>query len=325
MTWLLTGGAGYIGAHVARAFAQSGFGVVVLDDLSTGIRGRLTPDTPFVPASVLDTDAVRLALREHAVTGVVHLAAKKAVGESVARPLHYWQENVGGIWSLLDAMLAEHVDQLVFASSAAVYGDSKADRVDEESEPLRPTNPYGETKVACERMIERVSSSTGLRWAALRAFNVTGTATPHLADRSGSNLVPLVFAASRTGNRPTVFGADYPTADGSCERDYVHVADVAEAHVAAARALAAGRNLNTVYNLGRGVGSSVKQVVQIVAEVTGTPNDYQVAPRRPGDPARLVALTHKANAELKWRSSQDLRDILESVATADADQRLARG
>jgi len=318
VSWLLTGGAGYIGAHVAQAFTQSGLDVVVLDDLSTGLRDRLAPDTAFVPADVLDTGAVRLALREYAVTGVVHLAAKKAVGESVARPLHYWHENVGGTRSVLDAMQAEHIDQLVFASSAAVYSNPVEDA--SSADPAWPANPYGKTKLVCEWMIQDVARATGMRWASLRTFNAAGATAPHLADRSESNRIPLVLSAITAGRRPKVFGADYPTADGSCERDYVHVADVARAHLVAARALAAGRAPNTTYDIGRGAAVSVKHVIQIVAEVSGTPIDYQVVERRPGDPARIVALDNKANADLPWRASHNLRDIIESAWIARGDR-----
>ncbi|MGZ4591985.1 MAG: NAD-dependent epimerase/dehydratase family protein, partial [Actinomycetes bacterium] len=187
MTWLLTGGAGYIGAHIVRAFQRADIPVVVLDDFSTGIRENVPADVPLVEASVADAPAVAAALREHAVTGVLHLAAKKAVGESVAKPLLYWDQNVGGMRSLLQTCVDEGVDRVLFSSSAAVYGTPPTDFVTEDT-PTAPMSPYGETKLAGEWMLRDLAAATPLRWAALRYFNVAGTGAPELADRSVSNL-----------------------------------------------------------------------------------------------------------------------------------------
>ncbi|RKS75681.1 UDP-glucose 4-epimerase [Motilibacter peucedani] len=310
-TWLLTGGAGYIGAHIVRALADAGLRAVVLDDLSTGVPARLAPDVPLVQANILDTDAVRAALREHSATGVVHLAAKKAAGESVEKPLLYWRENSEGTRSLLEAMDAEGVDKLVFSSSSSVYGEPETDEVDEDA-PTRPVSPYGETKLVSEWMIRDLGAASDLRWAALRYFNVAGAGAPELGDRGVFNLVPLVFEAISTGGRPKVFGDDYDTRDGSCIRDYIHVADLAEAHVAAAQKLTEGP-LRGAFNIGRGEGSTVKEVLATVREVTGIEFDYDVVGRRGGDPSKVVAVAAKAERELGWTAKRDLRDMVASA------------
>ena len=311
MTWLLTGGAGYIGSHVAAVLLRSGQDVVVLDDMTSGLRERVPEGVPLVETSVLDTDGVRAAIREHSVTGVVHLAARKAVGESVERPLHYYRENVGGLESLLRAMVAEDVDRMVFSSSAAVYGMPDVDLVTEDC-PTSPINPYGETKLAGEWLVRDVGVATGMRWISLRYFNVAGAESPRLRDTAGANLVPMVFRALDEGRAPQIFGDDYPTTDGSCIRDYVHVADLAEAHVAAAARLDGGPAA-AVYNVGTGSGSSVKEVLATVREVTGIDVEPFVAPRRAGDPARLVASAAAIEKDLDWTASRDLTDIVTSA------------
>ncbi|MGH8869505.1 MAG: UDP-glucose 4-epimerase GalE [Actinomycetes bacterium] len=311
MTWLLTGGAGYIGAHIVRAFGQVGMPLVVLDDLSTGHR-RLVPDgVPFVEASVRDADAVRAALTEHDVTGIVHLAAKKAVGESVERPLYYWRENVGGFETLLSVATDVGVRDVVLSSSAAVYGTPETAPVMEDV-PLTPESTYGETKLACEWMLRRVGAASGLRWSALRYFNVAGAGAPDLGDTSVTNLVPLVFTALSSGRRPQVFGDDYSTRDGTCVRDYIHVADLADAHVAAAQRLEAGP-CGEVYNVGRGEGVTVKEVLEVARSVTGEDFAYDVAPRRAGDPAACFADVSKIDHELGWTAGRDLEDMVRTA------------
>jgi UDP-glucose 4-epimerase len=311
MTWLLTGGAGYIGAHIVRAFRGVGLDVVVLDDLSTGIRENVPDDVAFIDASVEDATAVRKALREHSVTGVLHLAAKKAVGESVEQPLLYWGDNVGGTRAVLQACLDEGVDRVLFSSSAAVFGEPPVELVTEET-PAAPISPYGETKLVGEWMLRDVATATGLRWVALRYFNVAGAGAPELADRSVNNLVPMVFQRLTDGENPQLFGDDYPTRDGSCVRDYIHVVDLAEAHAAAARRLDDGP-LGEVYNVGRGEGVTVKEVLATVREVTGVDFAVDVVARRAGDAPSYFADATKIREQLGWTARLDLRDMVDSA------------
>jgi UDP-glucose 4-epimerase len=311
MTWLLTGGAGYIGAHILRAFQRAEVPVVVLDDLSSGIRENVPADVPFVLASVGDQKAVAGALREHGVTGVLHLAAKKAVGESVAKPLLYWDENVGGMRALLQACVDVGVDRTLFSSSAAVYGTPPTDLVTEDT-PTAPMSPYGESKLAGEWMLKDLATASGLRWAALRYFNVAGAGGPELGDRSVSNLVPLTFEALTAGRNPQLFGDDYDTRDGSCIRDYIHVVDLAEAHVAAARRLDE-QDTGELYNVGRGEGVTVKEVYETVRAVTGIDFTYDVVARRPGDPAAYFADPTKIENDLGWKAQLGLEDMVRSA------------
>ncbi len=311
MAWLLTGGAGYIGAHVLRALRDSGRAVVVLDDLSTGIAANVPSGVPFVRESIGAESAVRTAIREHGVTGVIHLAAKKAVAESVARPLHYWQHNVEPMRALLDVMLDEGVTRIVYSSSAAVYGTPPSELVTEDA-PLRPESPYGETKVAGEWMLAALARRRAMSYLSLRYFNVAGTATPELADRSVANLVPMVIQALAERRAPQVFGDDYPTRDGSCIRDYIHVVDLADAHVAAVAALEQGTP-SAVYNVGRGEGVTVKEVMRAMQDAVGREFAYEVSARRPGDPAAYAADASRIQSELGWGAHRDLGDMARSA------------
>lgn len=311
MTWLVTGGAGYIGAHVVRAMVRDGRAVVALDDLSTGARERVDPGAAFVEGTVLDGPLLARVLAEHEVTGVVHIAAKKQVGESVACPLLYWHENLSGLVSLLTACQQAGVEHVVFSSSAATYGLPDVDSVTEDT-PTRPLSPYGETKLVGEWVLRDCETAFGLRSMSLRYFNVAGCASPELGDVGVFNLIPMVFARLEAGERPRVFGADYPTPDGTCVRDYVHVADIADAHLAAARALEDGA-ASATYNIGRGEGSSVLDVLQVVAEVTGRDTTPEVVERRPGDPARIVATVDEIKSGLGFCAQHDLRDMVESA------------
>ena len=315
MTWLVTGGAGYIGAHVIRAMREDGSDVVVLDDLSTGDQQRVA-GVPFVHGSVLDREAVARVLRQHDVRGVVHLAAKKQVEESVRRPLYYYRENVEGLRVLLEEVTEAGVESFVFSSSAAVYGDVDVELVDEDTD-CRPVNPYGTTKLIGERMVADVAVATGLRWAALRYFNVAGTATPELTDRGASNLVPMVFQRLSAREAPRIFGDDYPTPDGTCIRDFIHVADIASAHVAAARGLSDGRVGALVTNIGRGEGVSVREMISTIREVTGTADEAWsepvAVPRRAGDPPRVVASADRIRRELGWTAQFGLQDMVASA------------
>ena len=282
MTWLLTGGAGYIGSHIACALRATGRDVVVLDDLSTGYAHRLPSAIPLIQTSVLNRKTVSQALLDHCITGVIHLAAKKSVSESVAQPDYYHEQNVVGLRRLLDAMHAADVTRLVFSSSAAVYGNATTNVIDETT-LTTPISPYGATKLTGERLVRWAGLDTGMRWLALRYFNVAGAGALHLGDTGIANLIPMAFQALDQGTRPQIFGADYPTPDGSCVRDYIHVADVADAHITAAQHLEQ-HHASSVYNIGRGVGVSLKEVLHMVRRTTGHSFEPEVVSRRPGDP-----------------------------------------
>ncbi|MFF5143471.1 UDP-glucose 4-epimerase GalE [Streptomyces sp. NPDC013157] len=312
MTWLITGGAGYIGAHVVRAMAEAGERTVVYDDLSTGIAERLPQDVPLVTGSTLDGEKVARVLAEHEVTGVVHLAAKKQVGESVDRPLHYYRENVEGLRVLLQAVTEARVPSFVFSSSAAVYGMPDVDLVTEET-PCVPMSPYGETKLAGEWLVRATGRATGLSTASLRYFNVAGAARPELADVGVYNLVPMVFEKLTEHAAPRIFGDDYATPDGTCIRDYIHVVDLAEAHVAAARALQAEPGRALTLNIGRGEGVSVREMIDRINAVTGYDLPAAVTARRPGDPARVVASADRITTELGWKAKHDVQDMIASA------------
>ena len=311
MTWLVTGGAGYIGAHVVRALVQDGAEVVVLDDLSTGDGSRVDPAAVFVEGSVLDRGLVRRVLREHGVTGLVHIAAKKQVGESMADPLLYYRENVEGLIALLDSCRDKGVGEVVFSSSAATYGLPDVELVDEDT-PGVPLSPYGESKLIGEWVLRHCERAYGMRAMNLRYFNVAGAATAELGDPEVLNLIPMVFERLTARERPKVFGDDYPTPDGTCVRDYVHVADIANAHLAAARALRSGAD-GATYNIGRGEGSSVLDVLRVVGEVTGRDTTPDVVARRPGDPARIVAAVDRIRDGLGFTASHDLTDMVSSA------------
>ncbi|MGW4873104.1 UDP-glucose 4-epimerase GalE [Streptomyces chartreusis] len=312
MSWLITGGAGYIGAHVVRAMTEAGERAVVYDDLSTGIADRVPDSVPLVVGSTLDRERVARAIAAHRITGVVHLAAKKQVGESVDLPLLYYRENVEGLRVLLEAVTAADVRSFVFSSSAAVYGMPDVDLVTEET-PCAPISPYGETKLAGEWLVRATGKATGLATASLRYFNVAGAATPELADTGVFNLVPMVFEKLTENAPPRIFGDDYPTPDGTCIRDYIHVVDLAEAHVAAARALQDSPGHDLTLNIGRGEGVSVREMIDRINAVTGYDRPPTVTPRRPGDPARVVASADRIATELDWKAKHDVQDMIASA------------
>ncbi|MHC3816637.1 UDP-glucose 4-epimerase GalE [Streptomyces sp. NBC_00341] len=314
MTWMVTGGAGYIGAHVVRAMVAGGQRVVVYDDLSTGSAEKVPAGVPLVTGSVLDRPALDAAIREHGVTGVVHIAGKKQVGESVERPLHYYRENVTGLEVLLESMVDAGVDRLVFSSSAAVYGMPDVTLVTEET-PCAPMSPYGETKLVGEWLIHAAARAHGLRCASLRYFNVAGAASPELADAGVFNLIPMVFERLEAGEAPRIFGDDYATPDGTCVRDYIHVEDIASAHLAAARRLEeAERGTDLTLNIGRGEGSSVREMVDRILKVTDNGDIApEVTARRPGDPARVVAAADRIRAELGWSARYGVDEMIDSA------------
>ncbi|MFF8352384.1 UDP-glucose 4-epimerase GalE [Streptomyces chartreusis] len=313
MTWLITGGAGYIGAHVARAMTGAGERVLVLDDLSAGYPARLPEDVPLVQGSSLDGDLLKRVFAEHSVTGVVHLAARKQVGESVAQPTRYYRENVGGLTTLLEAVAEAGIKRFLFSSSAAVYGNPDGDLITEDTE-CAPVNPYGETKLAGEWLVRAAGRAHGISTVCLRYFNVAGAASPELADTGVFNIVPMVFDRLTRGEAPRIFGDDYPTPDGTCVRDYIHVADLAEAHLAAARRLGepdAGGDLTV--NIGSGEGVSVRELITVIGEVSGDRRPAVVEPRRPGDAPRAVASAALAAEQLGWTARRGVREMVESA------------
>ncbi|WP_406276355.1 UDP-glucose 4-epimerase GalE [Streptomyces sp. NBC_00191] len=313
MTWLITGGAGYIGAHVARAMTVAGERVVVLDDVSSGVAERLPQEIPLVRGAVLDRELLDRTFAEHAVTGVVHLAAKKQVGQSVEQPLLYYRENVHGLTVLLDAVVEAGVKRFLFSSSAAVYGVPEVELIPESS-PCEPINPYGETKLAGEWLVRATGKAHSISTACLRYFNVAGSARPELADTGVFNIIPMFFDRITRGEAPRIFGADYPTPDGTCIRDYIHVADLADAHLAVARRLAEQNDAGDLtVNIGRGTGVSVRELADLVAEVTGDEAEPVIEPRRPGDAARAVASVDLITKELGWTASRGVREMVESA------------
>jgi UDP-glucose 4-epimerase len=312
MSWLVTGGAGYIGAHVVRALEEVDLDAVVIDDLSSGHREFVGAQTPFVEGTILDTDLLTRTCKEHAVEGVIHLAGFKYAGVSVQRPLHTYAQNVTGTVSLLDAMSQAGVEHMVFSSSAATFGTPDVDIVTEDT-PTAPESPYGESKLIGEWLLRDQAVATGLRHTSLRYFNVVGSGTDDLYDTSPHNLFPVVFEALLAGRTPRINGDDYDTPDGTCVRDYVHITDLALAHVVAARRLAAGDELAPVYNLGSGSGVSVRQIMDTVREVTGIDFTPEIGPRRPGDPARIVASGDLAARDLEWQMRHDLHDMVASA------------
>ncbi len=309
---LVTGGAGYIGSHACKALAAAGYAPVTLDNLVRGHRSAVRWG-PFVEGDLADSGLVRRVLREHRIAAVIHFAAYGYVGESMHEPGKYFANNFGNSVTLVEAMRAEGVEALVFSSTCATYGDPRWLPIDE-GHPQQPVNPYGESKLFVERMLARCDAAHGLRYAALRYFNAAG------ADEAGdlgedhepeTHLIPLAIEAAQ-GRRPhvSVFGTDYPTPDGTAVRDYVHVSDLAAAHVSALeRLLGGGESL--ALNLGTGHGHSVRQVIRMIEEVGGCKVPVIEAPRRPGDPPELVAASARAATMLGWRARHsDLRNIV---------------
>ena len=299
---LVTGGAGYIGSHTVRELRERGADVVVYDNLSTG-HVESIGDTPFVKGDLFDTELLCKTLREYNIDAVIHFAAYSLVGESMTNPAKYYHNNVAGTLALLDAMLAENVKYLVFSSSAATYGDCGDGLITEDS-PQNPTSVYGQTKLMMEQFMQDYDKAYGMKYVALRYFNAAGA---HLSGEIGeahnpeSHLIPLILQVPN-GKREqiNVFGEDYPTHDGTCIRDYIHVTDLADAHIKALEYLKNGGK-STYYNLGNGNGFSVKEVIDTVEKVVGAPIKRQIVDRRAGDPASLVASSEKIQKELGWK------------------------
>ena len=315
MSWMVTGGAGYIGAHVVRALGGAGLETVVIDDLSSGHANFVPDGVPFIQGTILDRDLLVETMRAHNVTGVIHVAGFKYAGVSVQRPLHTYEQNVTATAVLLSAMEECGVDRIVFSSSAAVYGTPPGEIVTEDT-PKNPQSPYGESKLIGEWLLRDQAVATGLRHTSLRYFNVVGSGDTAIYDTSPHNLFPMVFEALVDGRTPRINGDDYPTPDGTNVRDYIHVADLAWSHVVAAQRLDAGESVETAYNLGSGDGVSVKQIMTAIAAATGIPFEPQIAPRRDGDPARIVAEGDLAARDLDWQMRHSLDDMVVSAWTA---------
>ncbi|MEQ4715148.1 UDP-glucose 4-epimerase GalE [Nonomuraea sp. B19D2] len=305
MRLLVTGGAGYVGSVVAAQLIEAGHDVTVLDDLSTGHQDAVPEGARFVQKSITEAhDAL------DGMDAVLHFAAKSLVGESVQKPGLYWSNNLGGTLALLDAMRDKGVGRIVFSSTAATYGEPERSPI-EEDDPTRPTNPYGASKLAVDTALSAFAQVRGLGAVSLRYFNVAGAYGRYRERHTiETHLIPNVLKVA-TGERESVsvFGTDYPTSDGTCVRDYIHVADLARAHLLALEAIVPGEH--QIYNLGSGSGFSVQEVISVCREVTGHEIPAVIADRRPGDPAVLVASSARIQRELGWKAERpSLRDIV---------------
>ena len=313
MTILVTGGAGYIGSHTVRLLEELGRDVVVLDSLELGIKSRIGK-VPFVEGDIRDDRLIEKTVRKYDVTEVIHFAAYKAVGESMEQPLRYWSNNVGGTISLVRSLLASGVHRIVFSSSAGVYGNPDHVPVTEES-PTKPESVYAETKSTMERFLTSCDP-IGLRSVSLRYFNAAGASDDALIGEDwtySQNLIPRVMKAILGASGPLqVFGNDYPTPDGTCIRDYIHVVDLADAHVKALDYLATG-GTSLICNVGTGMGTSVLQVIEMAEQLSGHKVPFEFAPRRSGDPTTVYADPTLVRAILGWKATRDLREIVGSA------------
>jgi UDP-glucose 4-epimerase len=314
MAILVTGGAGYIGSVTTEYLRARGQGVVVLDNLSRGHRGAVAPEVPFYEGNVGDSELVARIAGEHEIDACVHFAALASVGESVAQPALYYANNVEQGVRLLGALVSAGVRRVVFSSTCATYGEPQRMPLDEEH-PQQPANPYGWSKLMTERIMADYDRAYGLRFVALRYFNAAGAAPGRGEHHEPeSHLIPLVLRAAQGGiQHVTVFGEDYPTPDGTCVRDYIHVEDLAEAHALSLEYLGAG-NPSTAVNLGNGLGYSVLEVIEAARRVTGKEIEVKVEGRRPGDPSHLVSDSARARGVLGWRPRHpDLAAIIGSA------------
>lgn len=314
MAVLVTGGTGYIGSHVVRLLVGRGDSVVVVDDMATGRPERIV-GVPVIKLDLTEPSAgtsLSAILADYEVKSVIHLAARKQVAESVKRAAWYYEQNVGGLSILLQAMQRAAVRRLVFSSSASVYGNPSGERISEDS-PLLPINPYGRTKLVGEWLIGDASNAGLLAATSLRYFNVAGASDPELGDTAILNLIPMVFDHIARGSQPLIFGDDYATPDGTCVRDFIHVADLADAHLLALDALDENLPGHTVYNVGTGVGASVREVVSLIAQRVGIRLSPRVTDRRKGDPANVVADHARITQDLGWSARRDISDMVDSA------------
>ena len=311
---LVTGGAGYIGAHVAAELLKSGYSIRIYDDFSNGLHRRV--DGKFrdiVDGDMLDR--VKLLAALDGIDAVIHLAAKKAVEESVKDPLKYYENNVGGTLNLLGAMAAKGVKQLVYSSSAAVYSPNDKEAVVED-DPTAPLSPYGASKLLAEQLISSVGSAEQISNISLRYFNVVGSNIAEFGDNSKDNLVPKVFLALKNGKRPQIYGSDYPTPDGTCIRDYIHVQDLALAHLAALKKVESGY-ISQVYNVGSGKGYSVKEMMDQISKSLGRDINPEVSDARAGDSPKLIASIDKIKEQLGWSPKASLEEMIDSAWQAE--------
>jgi UDP-glucose 4-epimerase len=311
---LVTGGAGYIGAHVAAELLKSGYSIRIYDDFSNGLHRRV--DGKFrdiVDGDMLDRAKLLAAL--DGIDAVIHLAAKKSVEESVKDPLKYYENNVGGTLNLLGAMAAKGVKQLVYSSSAAVYSPNDKEAVLED-DPTAPLSPYGASKLLSEQLISSVGSAEQISNISLRYFNVIGSNIAEFGDNSKDNLVPKVFLALKNGKRPQIYGSDYPTPDGTCIRDYIHVQDLALAHLAALKKAESGY-IRQVYNVGSGKGYSVKEMMDQISKSLGRDINPEVSPARAGDSPKLIASIDKIKEQLGWSPKASLEEMIDSAWQAE--------
>ena len=316
MAILVCGGAGYIGSHAVHALVEKGEEVVIVDNLQTGHRGALNPAAKFYEGDIRDASVLDRIFTENKIEAVIHFAANSLVGESMEKPLLYFNNNVYGMQVLLEAMVRHGVDKIVFSSTAATYGEPKRVPIHEDDETC-PTNTYGETKLTMEKMMKWVSRANGVRYVSLRYFNAAG-ALPDGSigedHKTETHLIPLILQVP-TGRRDhiTVFGDDYPTPDGTCLRDYIHVVDLADAHVLALEYLRKG-GASDIFNLGNGQGFSVKEMIAAAEKATGRSIKVEIGARRAGDPAQLIASSEKARAVLGWKPQ--FTDVEQVIGTA---------
>ncbi len=316
MKVLVLGGAGYIGSHTVSELIDAGEEVVIADNLETGHIEAVHKDATFYQGDISDRAFVDSVFEKEKIDGVIHFAANSLVGESMTDPLKYYDNNLNGTKVLLQSMVAHGVDKIVFSSTAATYGEPESIPI-LETDRTEPTNPYGETKLSMEKMMKWTGVAHGLRYVALRYFNACGA---HVGGHIGeahspeSHLIPLILQVPN-GQREAIniFGDDYDTKDGTCVRDYIHVTDLAQAHILAMKYLMDGKE-SDVFNLGNGVGFTVKEVIEAARRVTGHPIPAVVAPRRGGDPAKLIASSAKAKEVLGWKPEHaDLEEIIETA------------
>ena len=318
MAILVCGGAGYIGSHAVHQLIEKGESVVIVDNLQTGHRDAVHPKAKFYEGDIRDSDVLDKIFTENAIDTVVHFAANSLVGESVEKPLKYFNNNVYGMQILLESMVKHSVDKIVFSSTAAVYGEPKRIPILED-DPTEPTNPYGESKRIMEKMMKWVSRANGVRFVSLRYFNAAGAIEDGSIGEDHnpeSHLIPLILQVPM-GKREhiTVFGEDYPTPDGTCLRDYIHVIDLADAHVLAIDYLRKGGESN-IFNLGNGRGFSVKEMIEAAKKATGRDIKVEIGARRAGDPAQLIASSEKAKKVLGWRPKYtDVKQIIQTAWT----------